>query len=99
MCQVYITCGNHSHTFLQTIGFPVHKGTFRHVFQAGGDVVPHSNVVFYGKDDLLARTEHPGNYYDREKEVAVLFGFESFECAKEPVRTGDYGYYMMRVEL
>lgn len=41
----------------------------------------------------------PGNYYDREKEVAVLFGFESFECAKEPVRTGDYGYYMMRVEL
>lgn len=41
----------------------------------------------------------PGNYYDREKEVAVLFGFESFECAREPVRTGDYGYYMMRVEL
>ena len=41
----------------------------------------------------------PGNYFDREKEVAVLFGFESFECAKEPVRTGDYGYYMMRVEL
>ncbi|MBE5873658.1 MAG: hypothetical protein E7287_04525 [Lachnospiraceae bacterium] len=41
----------------------------------------------------------PGNYFDREKEVAVLFGFESFECAKEPVKTGDYGYYMMRVEL
>lgn len=41
----------------------------------------------------------PGNYFEREKEVAVLFGFESFECAQEPARSGEYGYYMMRVEL
>lgn len=41
----------------------------------------------------------PGNYYDREKQVAIMFGFESFECAKEPAKTGDFGYYMMRMEL
>lgn len=58
---------------------------------------------------ILARVEHrndivyylgvPGNYYDREKQVAVMFGFESFECAQEPAKTGDFGYYMMRMDL
>ena len=41
----------------------------------------------------------PGNFYDKEKQVALMFGFESFECKQEPARSGDYGYYMMRVEL
>ncbi len=41
----------------------------------------------------------PGNFYEKEKQVALLFGFESFECAEEPARAGDYGYYMMKVEL
>lgn len=41
----------------------------------------------------------PGNYYEREKQVAIMFGFESFECAEEPAQAGDFGYYMMRTEL
>lgn len=41
----------------------------------------------------------PGNFYDREKRVAIMFGFESFECQEEPASSGDYGYYMIRVEL
>lgn len=41
----------------------------------------------------------PGNYFEREKQVAVMFGFESFECAEEPAQTGDFGYYMMRVQI
>lgn len=41
----------------------------------------------------------PGNFYDREKQVAVMFGFEGFESMKEPASPGDYGYYMMRIEL
>lgn len=41
----------------------------------------------------------PGNFYEREKQVAVMFGFESFECYEEPAQTGDFGYYLMRVEL
>ncbi len=41
----------------------------------------------------------PGNFYDREKQVAIMFGFESFECKEESAGLGDYGYYMIRVEL
>lgn len=41
----------------------------------------------------------PGVFYEREKEVALMFGFESFECAKEPAETGSFGYYMKRVEI
>lgn len=58
---------------------------------------------------ILVRTEKegealyyigvPGNFYEKEKQVAVMFGFESFECAEEPAQVGDFGYYMMRTEL
>lgn len=41
----------------------------------------------------------PGNYYDREKQVAVMFGFESFEGMQEPANPGDFGYYLMGIEL
>ena len=41
----------------------------------------------------------PGQFFDQEKEVAILFGFESFEGGREPAKEGDFGYYMMRVEL
>ncbi len=41
----------------------------------------------------------PGNYYDREKQVAIMFGFESFECAQEPAQSADFGYYMMKVQI
>lgn len=58
---------------------------------------------------ILARVERkgehyyyigvPGNFYEREKQVAIMFGFESFECAEEPAQPGDFGYYMMRTEI
>lgn len=41
----------------------------------------------------------PGNFYEREKQVARMFGFESFEGAREPAWEGDFGYYMISVEL
>jgi len=34
----------------------------------------------------------PGNFYEREKQVARMFGFESFEGAREPAWEGDFGY-------
>ena len=40
----------------------------------------------------------PGTYFEREKMVAVMFGFEGFECAGA-VEIGKFGYYMRRVEL
>ena len=41
----------------------------------------------------------PGNFFEREKQVAIMFGFESFECKKEPAMDGDFGYFMIKVEL
>lgn len=41
----------------------------------------------------------PGNFFDREKQVAIMFGFESFECKEEPADTGEFGYYMLPVSL
>lgn len=41
----------------------------------------------------------PGNFYDKEKQIAVLFGFESFEGKTEPAKSGDFGYYMITVEI
>jgi len=41
----------------------------------------------------------PGAFYEKEKQVAIMFGFESFECEEEPAQTGDFGYYMMRTQL
>ena len=41
----------------------------------------------------------PGNFYEKEKQVAIMYGFDSFECRQEPAGEGDFGYYMIRVEL
>lgn len=41
----------------------------------------------------------PGNFYVKEKQVAVLFGFQSFEGKREPAQNGDFGYYMIPVEI
>ena len=41
----------------------------------------------------------PGNFYEKEKQVAIMYGFDSFECKNEPAEEGDFGYYMIRVEL
>ena len=51
------------------------------------------------KGEILYYIGVPGNYYEKEKQVALMFGFESFECADEPAENGDFGYYMMRMEL
>lgn len=66
-----------------------------------------------GKDDGdMYYIGVPGNYLDREKRVAVMFGFEGFarsargnrnrEVQRQdhvPVETGAFGYYMRKVEI
>jgi len=75
--------------------------------------VAHNSFLLHGYYNyhhlILTRVENrgetiyylgvPGNYFEKEKQVAVMFGFESFECAKEPAEQGDFGYYMMRTEV
>ena len=54
----------------------------------------------------------PGNYFEREKKVAVMFGFEGFaqstrrndksaarKSEQTPVEPGAFGYYMKQVEI
>ncbi len=58
---------------------------------------------------LLGRTDRrcgstyyigvPGSYFEKEKQVAMLYGFESFEAKEEPAKEGDFGYYFVKVEI
>lgn len=41
----------------------------------------------------------PGVFYEREKMVALMFGFEAFECESGDPKPGDFGYYLRKVEL
>lgn len=41
----------------------------------------------------------PGVFYEREKMVALMFGFEAFECPGGEAKAGEFGYYLRRVEL
>ena len=41
----------------------------------------------------------PGVYYEREKQAALLFGFEGFEGDGDAVQDGSFGYYMKQVEI
>lgn len=41
----------------------------------------------------------PGNFYEKEKQVALLYGFDSFEGEMEPAKEGDFGYYMTEVSI
>lgn len=40
----------------------------------------------------------PGVFFEREKQVAIMFGFEGFECAGA-VDVGKFGYYMRIVTI
>ncbi|MBD5507227.1 MAG: hypothetical protein HDR05_04005 [Lachnospiraceae bacterium] len=41
----------------------------------------------------------PGVFYEREKMVALMFGFEAFECESGDPKAGTFGYYLRKVEL
>ncbi len=41
----------------------------------------------------------PGVFYEREKMVALMFGFEAFECEGGGAEEGKFGYYLRKVEL
>ncbi len=41
----------------------------------------------------------PGVYYEREKMVALMFGFEAFECVGGKAEPGKFGYYLRKVQI
>ena len=73
----------------------------------------HNSFLLHGyynyKHLILGRRERdgeavyylgvPGTFHEREKTVAVMFGFEAFDGKREPAENGDFGYYLRRVEI
>ncbi len=59
--------------------------------------------VILGKQENSATSRYflgvPGIYHEREKQVALMFGFEGFEGASSPFVEGSFGYYMVGVEI
>lgn len=51
------------------------------------------------RDDEIFYLGVPGVYYDREKQAALMFGFEGFESGCEYASDGGFGYYMKRVDI
>lgn len=41
----------------------------------------------------------PGVFYEREKMVALMFGFDAFECEGGAAEEGKFGYYLRKVEI
>lgn len=41
----------------------------------------------------------PGHLFDKEKRTAIMFGFEGFECESEPASEGDFGFYLIPVDI
>lgn len=41
----------------------------------------------------------PGHLFDKEKRTAIMFGFEGFECESEPASEGDFGFYLVQVDI
>lgn len=54
-------------------------------------------VILGKEDDYYLGV--PGVYYEREKMVALMFGFEAFECPGGTARAGEFGYYLRKVEI
>lgn len=59
--------------------------------------------LIFGKKERDGKAAYylgvPGTFHDREKSVAVMFGFEAFDGKREPAENGDFGYYLKRVEI
>lgn len=55
--------------------------------------------VILGKGERDYFLGVPGVFYEREKMVALMFGFEAFECEEGDPKPGDFGYYLRKVEL
>ena len=55
--------------------------------------------VILGKEGEVYYLGVPGVFYEREKMVALMFGFEAFECGSGESKAGEFGYYLRKVEL
>ncbi|MCL2253210.1 MAG: DUF6128 domain-containing protein [Lachnospiraceae bacterium] len=55
--------------------------------------------IILGKENNEIYLGVPGVYYEREKMVAMMFGFEAFECEGGNAENGKFGYYLKKVKI
>lgn len=81
--------------------FVVMSGEYQHL--AHNSFLLHG---FYNYRHIIMGEENgsyylgvPGVFYDREKMVAMMFGFEAFECEGGKAENGKFGYYLKKVKI
>ena len=77
----------------------VHNSFLLHGYYNYRHLILGRTVAGQGGDKAQYFLGVPGNFYDREKMVAEMFGFEAFEGSRDPVKPGDFGYYMKKVDI
>lgn len=83
-----VMTGDHQH--LANNSFLLHGYyNYRHVI-LGKEKIKEEEVFYLGV---------PGVYYEREKMVALMFGFEAFECNGGKAEAGKFGYYLRKVTI
>lgn len=87
---------------IQPKDFVIMTGDYQHL--ANNSFLLHG---FYNYRHIVLGRERDGNfylgvpgvYYEREKMVALMFGFEAFECDGGRAEAGKFGYYLRRVKI
>jgi hypothetical protein len=55
--------------------------------------------IIMGEENNSIYLGVPGVFYEREKMVAMMFGFEAFECEGGKAENGKFGYYLKKVKI
>ena len=87
---------------IQPKDFVIMTGDYQHL--ANNSFLLHG---FYNYRHIVLGRERDGNfylgvpgvYYEREKMVALMFGFEAFECKGGRAEAGEFGYYLRKVKI
>ncbi len=87
---------------IQPKDFVIMTGDYQHL--ANNSFLLHG---FYNYRHIVLGRERDGNfylgvpgvYYEREKMVALMFGFEAFECKGGRAEAGKFGYYLRKVKI
>lgn len=76
----------------------VHNSFLLHGYFNYRHLVLGRDTGSFGNGDICFCLGVPGVFYEREKMVAIMFGFEGFETEGK-VEDGKFGYYLRKVEI
>lgn len=107
LCQIYPVIhpyeDDREYISIQPKDFVIMTGDYQHL--ANNSFLLHG---FYNYRHIILGNEKeaggfylgvPGVYYEREKMVALMFGFEAFDCSGGKAEAGKFGYYLRKVKI